>query len=198
MKNIFLILFLFFTISVIAQVQNNIVPVKISGKLFSKYNKIFIANADIFFISKEKYIKTVTDENGYFELEVPQQYIKNYNLLYFNFDKVNNMPKQPQKRVLELDRPLFADEYGYRYVIFSNKEAVINKEYIIDLKFYGEPLIPVYPDYYYFNGKSISKRKFNKLRKQDSNYTYFNLSYSNAKIVSGKKDIDNCYLLFSE
>lgn len=199
MKNIFLTLFLFFAVSVMAQDQDNELSVKISGNLFSKYNKIFIANADVFFISKEKYIKTVTDKKGYFELHVPRQYIKDSNLLYFNFDKLNSEPK-PQKKVLEITDMLGADQYGYRYIVFSKNENMINKEYIINQgggRGCGARLV-ISKDFYCFNGKSINERKFDRLRKRNPNYVHFSLSSRIAKIASDINDIDYCYLLFSE
>ncbi|MBW7675632.1 hypothetical protein [Chryseobacterium chendengshani] len=33
--------------------------------------------------------------------------------------------------------------------------------------------IDLSPDYYYFNGKSISEKKFEKLKEENPNYQYF-------------------------
>jgi len=60
----------------IATEQKKINNTKVSGKLIFKRTKKEISNAEVFFICKSEYIKTTTDENGNFALEIPNDLIE--------------------------------------------------------------------------------------------------------------------------
>lgn len=54
------------------------------------------------------------------------------------------------------------------------------------------------PDLYYFNGKKIGKRKFEKLKIENPNYTYF--AFHDDTIVqklTRKSYVDSVFLLYS-
>lgn len=182
--------------------QNSVsaVIIKISGHLIFKDNGKIIPNAEIFFISKEKYIKTLTDETGYFELEIPREFIRNKNVLFFSFDKVNDEIRKKPDRIPS--NKMEGDTYENNFTVFSKDETISNKEFSIESKkFYvgGAVIVsPDPPDYYYFNGKSISEEEFKKLRRENPEYQYFIFDGKIAEIISKKISLDNLYLLFSD
>lgn len=55
-------------------------------KTHFKRTKKEILNTEVFFIHKSKNIKTTTDKNGNFVLEIPSELIEAENLLYFNYE----------------------------------------------------------------------------------------------------------------
>lgn len=172
---------------------------QISGKLIFKRTNKEISNAEVFFICKSKYIKTITDEKGNFTLEIPSELIKRKNVLYFNFDKLNNETYKNPNR--EVPNTINADIYENTSIIFSKNEQINEKEFQIDSKpsYIGGVAIMSEspPDYYYFNGKSMSEKKFDTLKKENPNYQYFFFKDREAEIISGKEYLDSLQLLFS-
>ncbi|MDR6405709.1 MULTISPECIES: hypothetical protein [Chryseobacterium] len=172
---------------------------KLSGKLIFKRTKTEIQNAEVFFICKSKYIKTTTDENGNFTLEIPNELIEKKNVLYFDFEKLNKeIYENPNRKV---PNEINADIYENTTVIFTKKEEISNKEFQIDSEFLKMGAVVVTlerpPDYYYFNGKSISERKFEKLRKENPNYQFFFFKDKEAEIIAGKSYLNSLQLLYS-
>lgn len=172
---------------------------QISGKLIFKRTNKEISNAEVFFICKSKYIKTITDEKGNFTLEIPIELIKRKNVLYFNFDKLNNETYKNTNR--EVPTTINADIYENTSIIFSKNEQINEKEFQIDskLSYIGGVAIMSEspPDYYYFNGKSMSEKKFDTLKKENPNYQYFFFKDREAEIISDKEYLDSLQLLFS-
>lgn|GEM_PF-459730 len=172
---------------------------KISGKLIFKRTNKEISNAEVFFICKSRYIKTITDENGNFTLEIPNELIERKNVLYFDFDKLNNETyKNPNRKV---PNTINADIYKNTSIIFSKNEQINEKEFQIDSQYsYMGGLVIMSespPDYYYFNGKSMSEKKFDKVKKENPNYQYFFFKDREAEIISGKGYLDSLQLLYS-
>lgn len=177
--------------------QKAIHNTKISGKLIFKRTKKEIANAEVFFIHKSKYFKTITDEEGNFSLEIPNDLLESKNVLYFNFDKLNIELMKLRKGKDTIS------EYNYdnQAVIFSEKEKIENKNFQIDNSVYEIGAVVIVsnrpPDYYYFNGKSISERKFEKLRKENPNYQFFFFTNKEAEVIARKNYLETVRLLFS-
>lgn len=193
-----------------AQTQNNPGAVteqkttditKVSGKLIFKRTNNEISNAEVFFICKSKYIKTITDENGNFTFEIPNELIKRKNVLYFNFEKLNNETYKNIDR--KVPDTINVDIYGNTSFIFSKNEQINEKQFEIGSQHsYLEMGAVVVtsenpPDYYYFNGKSMSEKKFDKLKKENPHYQYFFFKDREAEIISGKGYLDSLQLLYS-
>lgn len=173
---------------------------KVSGKLIFKRTNKEISNAEVFFICKSRYIKTITDENGNFTLEIPNKLIKRKNVLYFNFDKLNDETYKNPNR--EAPNTINGDIYENTSIIFSKNEQINEKEFQIDskLSYIGGIVIVENPppNYYYFDGRNISKEKFEKLRKENPQYHYFSFEGKEADIISQDNFIDTLYLLYSK
>jgi len=173
---------------------------KISGKLIFKRTKKEIADAEVFFICKSEYIKTTTDKNGNFTLEIPNELIEKKNVLYFDFEKLNN------ETYNNLDRKpsnvMNGDIYENTSIIFLKNEQIKEKEIQIDSQYSYIGGVSIMseapPDYYYFNGKSISERKFEKLKKENPNYQYFFFKNKEAEVISKKSYLNNLQLLYSK
>ncbi len=148
----------------IATEQKTVNSTKVSGKLIFKRTKKEIPNAEVFFIHKSKYIKTTTDENGNFVLEIPNELIGKKNILYFDFDKLNKeIYKSPDRKI---PNEINVDIYENTTVIFTKNEEINNKEFQIASEFLTMGAVVIKserpPDYYYFNGRSISEKKIQK------------------------------------
>lgn len=172
---------------------------KISGKIVHKTKKKAIANAGIIFVSKKQYLKTFSVENGEFSLEIPTTILEKNNLLYINFDEINSQirNKPERKPPIVIDDDLFENAT----IFFSKNDNIRDKEFQIESKhvYIGGIAIMVEspPDYYYFNGKSISERKFENLRKEHPEFQFFIFSGKEAEVVANKSYINVVRLLFS-
>ncbi|MFN1216606.1 hypothetical protein ACKW6Q_06415 [Chryseobacterium kwangjuense] len=179
-------------------VEQKASDIKVSGRLVFRETQKVIPNAEVFFIAKNKFIKSTTNENGYFSLSIPDDLIKNENVLYLNFDKLNEINRIEKKEKDTIER----DYYGNQAVTFSNKEKIENRKFQIDYKGYEIGAVIIVsdppPDYYYFDGKNISKEKFEKLRKQNPQYPFFSFEGKEADIISQDSFIDKLYLLYSK
>lgn len=98
--------------------QNVINSTKVSGKVIFKETKKEIANCEVYFIHKSKYIKTTTDESGNFALEIPNDLIEKKNVLYFDFEKLN------QETYKSLDTKPTDSIYENTSVIFNRNEPM--------------------------------------------------------------------------
>lgn len=171
---------------------------KISGRLIFKESQKVISNAEVFFISKSKFIKTTTNENGYFSLIVPNDFIKSENVLYFNFDKLNETRRNDNK----VQDSISGYDYGDQSIIFSRNEKIENKKFEINYGGFEIGAVVIVsdppPDYYFFNGVNISQEKFEKLRKENFQYQYFSFKGKEAEIIANDSFIDTLYLLYSQ
>ncbi|MDR3023917.1 hypothetical protein [Chryseobacterium sp.] len=181
----------------IATEQKATAITKVSGKLIFKRTNKEISNAEVFFICKSRNIKTITDENGNFTLEIPNKLIKRKNVLHFNFDKLN----EKRRKEKNIKDTINSSNYGDQTIIFLRKEKVENKKFEIDYRGFEIGAVVVVenppPDYYYFDGKNISKEKFEKIRKENPQYQYFSFEGKEADIISQDNFIDTLYLLYS-
>ncbi len=179
--------------------QKTAATTRLSGKLIFKPDKKEIAHAEVFFLSKSRYFKTLTDEKGNFVLEIPNEFIEKKNVLYFDFEKLNKSLREAY-RITPADT-MNGDTYENTSVFFSKNEKINNLEFQIDSEHYylgglftsdERP-----PDYYYFNGKSISERKFEKLQKENPDYQFFFFKDKEAEVISGKSYLNSLRLLYS-
>lgn len=173
---------------------------RLSGKLIFKRTKQEISDAEVYFISKKKYFKALTDKNGNFVLEIPDDYIERKNVLYFDFTKLNSETLNDSER--KVQSFFNADIYENTSIIFTKKEKINDQEFQIDSEhaYIGAVVImpETPPDYYYFNGKSISEKKFERLKKETPNYQYFFFEGKEAEIIARKSYLSSLQLLFSD
>lgn len=173
---------------------------KLSGKLIFKTTKKEIINAEVFFISKTKYIKANTDAMGNFVLEIPSNLVEQKNVLYFDFDKLNRETEENPNR--KSPNIMGGDIFENTAIIFTKNEKISDKQFQIDSKKYylgGVAFTTVNPqDYYYFNGKRLSKRKFEKLKKENPNYQYFFFDSKEAEAIINRNYLNSLQLLYSD
>lgn len=179
--------------------QNTASFTKLSGKLIFKIDKKEISNAEVIFIHKTKYIKTYTDDNGNFTLEIPNELISKKNVLYFNFDRLNeNMIKNPDRKIPNLAG---GDIYENQSIIFTKNEKINDKTFVIESQQFYLGGISIMadrpPDYYFFDGKSISESKFEKLKQENPDYTFFFFDTKEAQAITNKSYINTLQLLYS-
>jgi hypothetical protein len=169
---------------------------KVSGKLISKRTKKEVSNAEVFFICKSKYFKTTTNENGNFALEIPDELIEKKNILYFDFHKAHETESNENHK-----KDTISTDFNNEAVIFEKNEKFENREFSIDSKSYTMGAVVITserpPDYYYFNGKSISEKKFEKLREENPDYQFFFFQNKEAEIISRKSYLNSLRLLYS-
>ncbi|MDR6129601.1 hypothetical protein [Chryseobacterium sp. SORGH_AS_1175] len=96
---------------------------KISGRLIFGETQQPIPNADAFFITKHRFLKSTTNENGYFSLEIPDDLLEDENVLYLNFDNLN---EKRRKEHNEKDT-IIGHNYGDQTIIFSKNERIENR-----------------------------------------------------------------------
>lgn len=171
---------------------------KVSGRLVSEKNQKVIAGAEVIFVKKEQLIKTTTNENGYFSLVIPNDFLADRNLLYINFDKLNFIISK--KQLSESDE--IDGGYGDRSVIFSGDKKFENEKILIGEAYttIGEVVIvnDPPPDYYYVDGENVSKEKFEKIKRENSAYQYFYFEGTEAEVIDNNSFIDSLYLLYSK
>ncbi|WET49901.1 hypothetical protein PYS58_01970 [Chryseobacterium indologenes] len=192
-----------------AQVENNFDTfveqkasniIRISGKLIFKRTKKEIGNAEVFFICRSRYIKTTTDNNGIFILEIPEELLQRKNVLHFNFDKLNDQTyKSIDRRPTNI---MNGDIYENASIIFKKGERINDQEFQIDSQHSyigGVTLMTeMPPDYYYFNGKNISKRKFEKLKDENPEYQFFFFTDKEGEAIAEKSYLNSLRLLYSD
>lgn len=186
-----------FGIATEQKIMNN---TKVSGKLIFKRTKKEIPNAEVFFIHKLKYIKTTTDESGNFALEIPNELIEKRNILYFDFEKLNDQTYKSLNR--KPSNLMNGDIYENTSIIFSKREEINETVFQIDSQHsrMGAVIVGIEqpPDYYYFNGKSISEKKFENLRRENPEYQFFIFEGKEAEVIARKSYLDTIRLLYSD
>ncbi len=162
--------------------------IRFSGVVLNSSDKKPVSAARVYFVHLKKLLKAITDENGAFTMMIPSDLINNENILYISFE-ASDTGKSAMKS-------------GNQTFLLSGKDLTENKIYDLSSEKYIEigavvVTIPSLSDYYYFNGKNIRRRKFEKLRKENPGNQYFFFEGREAEVISGKKTVGNLYLLFS-
>ena len=142
--------------------------INFSGTLLNSKNKQPIINAEVYFIQLKKYLKAITDEKGNFSIEIPYETINDENVIYINFQNLISSRKSKDTAIIAVEN---------NKLILSKTDLLRKKTYEFSTDRYTEIgavviVTPEPPNYYYFNGKTVSKRKFEKLRKENLQYQY--------------------------
>ncbi|GAA5090978.1 hypothetical protein GCM10023210_17880 [Chryseobacterium ginsengisoli] len=165
--------------------------INFSGTLLNKITKNPIPNAEVYFIHLKKYIKAITNKNGDFSLKIPKKFVSEKNVLYIDFTKIVKLAEKTNDTL----------NYFKNEKIIVSQESLLRRDtYNVSPNYYtliGDVSVTNEPDLYYFNGKHVSKRKFSKLKKENSNYLTFSFQNSPAKIIAKKRHINNLNLLYS-
>lgn len=87
-------------------------------------------------------------------------------------------------------------------ILFTRKEQINEREFQIDSQHAYVGGIAVMeerpPDYYYFDGKSISENRFEKFKKGNPDYQFFIFNGKEAEVITGKSYLETVQLLFSK
>lgn len=160
--------------------------ITINGKLTSSSERKMISG-EISLVTLDKIYSVKSDENGNFSLKFPEKVLKEYNIIRIDYT------------VLDYNNKEFTD---YKSSIFKTDELLGKQNFDIEEKYVliGEVLMnsPEPLDFYYLNGKKISKRKFEKLRNENPQYKYLAF-YDEVTVqkLTKKSFVDNLYLLYS-
>lgn len=159
--------------------------IKISGKISAAEN-VEINPTEIKIVTRKKLFtgKVYSDRN--FEIEIPESQLKDHNILKINYTKkIENTSSE-----------------DYSLQIISKKDLLAHKTIIADDGTFeiGAVVIvsPAPPDFYYFNGKSISEGKFKKLRAENPGFERIVLDEDAFKNLITNQYSGTLYLLFSK
>lgn len=160
---------------------------KIRGKIKTPDHHL-LRNAEVKIVTRNKLYKGRLDDELNFEIEVPESEIKEHNIIKIDYELTN---KTGSAEVLK----------DYSLHILSKKDLFANKSLVAHdgLTEIGEVVIltPEPPDYYYFDGKSISKNKFNQIKQEHPHYESLFLEDEVFKNVITKYYSGTVYLLYS-
>lgn len=171
--------------SLIENIHQN--EIEIKGKLVSK-EKRKLVSGEISLVTLEKLYSAKADEKGNFTLKFPEKILSEYNIIRIDYT------------VLEANNKEFTD---YKSSIFRTTELLGKENFEIEERYVtiGAVVItnPKPPDFYYFDGKKIGKRKFEKLKKKFPDYKYLAF-YDEVTVqkLTKKSFVDNLYLLYSK
>ena len=70
-----------------------------------KFHNLF--KAKVRFVTKEKLYTTFSDKNGKFELIIPNEIVKDFNVIYFSFADINKSLKDQQYKYSLDNKSLF-------------------------------------------------------------------------------------------
>lgn len=161
--------------------------ITITGKLISRENAQ-LRSGEISLVTLGKLYSAKADEQGNFTLTFPEKALTkqniiriDYSVMYSNNEEITDYTTSILKTNELLSKQNFEIE---------NKYVTIGAISIVD---------PRPPDHYFFDGKKIGKRKFEKIKKEYPGYKHLAF-YDNVvpKELSGKSFIDNLYLLYSQ
>lgn len=137
-------------------------------------------------ITKEKLYKAEFSNEYNFTLKIPESALKDINLLKidYSFDRFKRTENSSSLHLL------------------SKKELLNNKKLVAEngFTYIGEVVIitPEPPDFYYFNGKKISSRLYEKLLKENPTYNEIVLYDDIYKKVITSEYCDTINLLYSK
>jgi len=161
--------------------------ITINGKLVSEQKRKLLSG-EISLVTLEKIYSAKADENGYFSLTFPEKVLSEYNIIRIDYT------------VLEFNNKEFTD---YKSSIIKTNALLGKEHFEIEEKYYtigGVAINSIQPpNFYYFDGKKIGKRKFEKLRKEFLDYKYL-VFYDEVTVqkLTNRSFVDNLYLLYSK
>ncbi len=161
--------------------------ITITGKLVSKENAK-LTSGEISLVTLEKLYSAKADDHGNFTLTFPEKALTEYNIIRIDYTTLDSSNKE------------FTD---YKSSIFKTNELLGKQNFEIEEKYVTigavSILKPQPPNYYFFNGKKIGKRKFEKIKEEHPEYKYFAF-YDEVTVqkLTKKNFVDNLYLLYSK
>ena len=169
-----------------------------AGQIIDKDTKKPIINAEITFICLEKVLKTNTDTNGNYKLEIPNRLIQDKNVIQYDFEKI--------KVETELDSLGVKKSYYYtseskilkkEEIKMNNSMAVLNQEY----PYYMVGGMVAYSKktefIYFLDGEEIDENDYYRLLNKGGYEKYY-FTGEIAEILYGEKVEDGLCLLFSK
>ena len=176
-------------------IQNNSIEnflekkIKINGKIKVSDRQI-LNSTKVQLLTKNRLYKGIIDDNFNFEIEIPESELRDRNIIKIDYDIVSkNNPNEKFK--------------DYSLHILNKNESFSHKVFVADDEMYeiGAVVItsPEPPDFYYFDGKRISKNKFEKIKKENPNYDYIYLDEEVlTDIITKNAYVGTVYLLYSK
>lgn len=160
--------------------------ITINGKLIS-INNVKLNSGEISLVTLGKLYTTKADEEGNFTLTFPEKVLVKQNIIRIDYSVTGSNNKE------------FID---YTTSILQPNELLSKQNFEIEKKYFTIGGISITdlqpPDYYFFDGKKVGKRKFEKIRQEHPEYKYLAFyDQVTAKELSGKGFIENLYLLYS-
>ncbi len=158
--------------------------VKITGKI-SWSKEVEIHPTSINLITKSKLYTGKIDKNNNFEFEIPESILKSQNLIRINFQKkgANAFYEDYSNHLISKNQLIRSQN-----LVADNGEVTIGAVVVVS---------PTPPDFYYFNGKNISKSKYEKLKKENTKLVEIKLYDDVYKNVITSEDSDTISLLYS-
>lgn len=160
--------------------------ITITGKLISSQDRKMISG-EISLVTLDKVYSAKADEKGDFVLIFPERALSENNIIRIDYT------------ILDYNNKEFTD---FSTSILKTNELLGKQSFKIEdkLVLIGAVVITENepPDVYYFDGKKISKRKFEKLKKENPEYKYL-VFYDKVTIqkLTKKTFVDTLYLLYS-
>ncbi len=159
--------------------------VVLKGKVVSENKPKGLEDVKVVFLTRYKEFITYTNAKGTYELEVPKEYIKEKNVLYFETTKANEKRREELKE--QYDGGYFEDVYQ---VIPKNELT----EYKVEIIKYTHPVMGLIyggESKYLVNGEEISEEEYYnqsvKGKSCDFNATnHYSLWGEAAEIIYGK------------
>ncbi|GAB1356649.1 hypothetical protein MASR1M29_08170 [Cloacibacterium normanense] len=142
---------------------------------------------DIKLITKSKLYNGTIDTDNNFQIEVPESIIQEKNILKISYNQIKygKIIKGSSIHLLSKND------------LFSNK--TLHADYgMLEI---GAVVIvtPTPPDFYYFDGKRISRNKFEKIKKENPNFEYIYLDEEvMTDIITKNAYVGTVYLLYSK
>lgn len=160
--------------------------ITILGKLVSTEKRKLLLG-EISLITLEKIYHAKADENGNFTLIFPEKALTEHNIIRIDYS------------ILDYNNKEFTD---YKSSILKTNELLGKQNFEIEEKYMTIGAVSISsekpPDFYFFDGKKIGKRKFEKIKKENPQYKYF-VFYDEVvvqKLVK-RSFVNNLYLLYS-
>lgn len=155
---------------------------KFKGKI-TEHTSVNLKDFEVQLITKSKIYPGKITENKNFEIEIPSSEIKSENILRLAFysDKKD------------------ADSSVYHIIT----KEFINKMQIFDVDNYGliggaRIYTSTPPNFYYIDGKSVSKRKFNKTKDENTNLEYVSLNNIYLREAVAREAANEVHLLYTK
>lgn len=138
-------------------------------------------------VTKSNLYEGLIDSENNFKIEIPESVIQEKNIIKITFNQIRN------DKITK----------GSSIHLLTKKDLFSHKTLHADDGMYeiGAVVIttPEPPDFYYFDGKRISKNKFEKIKKENPNYDYIYLEEEVlTNIITKNVYVGTVYLLYSK